>query len=358
MGNIIDYLHWRGDLSFKKDPLNDLDNMILSELCYIDYSDSVSLFPSKEKTTLFNATNSVFEHVDKEDIVLGLIMPSEIIELADIAIETNRYKNIYMSNYINEVDKFHCMQFSAITFHLPNNMLYIAFRGTDDTLIGWQEDLDMVCKFPIPAQKMAVKYLHKIAKLFPDEKIILGGHSKGGNLATYAAIYCFKNVKDRIVKVYNNDGPGFHTEHIDLEKYELVKHKITRIIPFESVIGVVFDNFSGNTIIVDSKVKGVYQHDAFSWLCQRTSFEEVEKLSDNSVKLDMAITAMLEKMTSKDRIDFASNIYDFIVLLNQNTLTEVNNNKFSFIKKLNRINNKSKKIFMELMYNFIRYNQV
>lgn len=358
MANIIDYLHWRGDLSFDTHPLNELDNLILSEICYIDYSDTVSLFPSTEKTTLFNATNSVFEHVNKDDIVLGLIMPGEIIRLADIAMDTNRYKNIYMSNYINEVEKVHCMQFSAVTFHLPNNVIYIAFRGTDDTLIGWQEDLDMVRKFPIPAQKMAVKYVNKIAELFPEDNIIIGGHSKGGNLATYAAIYCNLSVKDRIIQVYNNDGPGFHKEQINLEKYYLVKHKITRIIPDESIVGVIFDDFSGKTIIAKAVVKGIYQHDAFSWSCQHTEFVKAENLSENSEKLDEAITAMLERMNQKERVDFANNVYEFIVLLNQNTLTEVNNNKFNFVKMLNKLNTKNKMIFMELIYNFIRYDQI
>ena len=358
MANLIDYVIWRGDLSFSASNFNAIDNMIFSEIAYMDYENIVFSFPSLDKIAFNKATDTLFNVVEKKDIVLGLILPHEVIELADKIKDSNRYSKISMSNYINIISKEEKMQFSAMCFHINKNLIYIAFRGTDDTLIGWQEDLDMVHTFPVPSQKMASKYVNQIAELFPECNLILGGHSKGGNLATYASIYCKKEVKQRIVNVYNNDGPGFNKGHLNLEKLKEVQNKIIRIIPKESIIGVVFDDYSGTTMIVDSKVKGLYQHDAFKWEILGNNFVLVDNLSDNSVKLDNAVTKMLEKMDHKERTLFAKNVFDFITLLNKNTLIDCQKDVFGMLKYANTINPKNRKIFMELMYNLVKYKQI
>lgn len=358
MANLFDYINWREDISFKVSSLNEIDNLILSEIAYMDYENIVSSFPSTDLISFKQATNTLFNVVKKEDIVLGLIVPNDIIELADEMKDTTRFSKVMMSNYINSVDSNDCHQFAAMCFHLSKDKIYIAFRGTDDTLIGWQEDLDMVCKFPVPSQKLAVKYVNQIAELFPDAKLYIGGHSKGGNLATYAAIYCKEEVKKKIIQVYNNDGPGFNKGFINLDRYNLIKDKITRIIPKESIIGVIFDDYSGNTIIVDSFVKGLYQHDAFTWEIYANRFVKVKELSDNSIKLDMAITKMLERMDHNERKAFASNVFEFITILNKNTLIECQKDVFGLLKYIKTLNPKNRKLFMELIYNLIKFKQI
>ncbi len=358
MANILDYVYWRGDLSFNKSHFNDVDNLILSEICYIDFAKGIKKFPSDELVSLKDAANIVFEHVKKEDMVLGLIVPNSIVELCDKAKDCKRFGSIMVSNYVNHINNKTSCQFSAMCFHLPNDVIYIAFRGTDDTLIGWQENLNMVCTFPVPAQKKAVSYIQKIAELYPNSSLFIGGHSKGGNLATYGAIYCEDAIKERILKVYCNDGPGFINENVDETKFNLIKDKIVRIIPQSSVVGLIFDEFCGQTKIVESSVRGIKQHDGFSWQIQVNSFRLVDGISDNARKLDEAITKMLQRLDEQQRKDLAGNVYQFVIELNKSTLMEVHKDSIRLLRYLNKITSKNKKIFMELIFNFIKYKQL
>ena len=358
MANLFDYVHWRGDLSFNKSKFNDIDNVILSQICYVNFSKNISKFPSTETKLLKNSIEDVFSLVKKEEMVLGLIVPQSIVELTDKIKDKKRFNNIEVSNYIDNVSKKKIMQFSAMCFHLSNNLIYIAFRGTDDSIVGWQENLDMVANCPVPSQLKAKDYVNKIAALFPDASFILGGHSKGGNLASYAAIYCHDDIKDRIVKVYNNDGPGFLKEKIDLTKYELVKEKMCRVIPFCSIVGLMLDPFFGKSVIVNSHVRGLRQHDAFTWEVDVKKFEEVDDIHPNAKKLDEAITAMIYKLSAEERKDLADNVFTFVEELNKDTLIEVQKDSIRFVRCLNKINSKNRKIFLEFMYNIIKHKQL
>ena len=133
MANLLDYVNWRADLLFSMDPFNTVDNVIFSEISYMDYENIVPSFPSLDKITFNKATTTIFKAVDKKDMVLGLILPYEVINLADAMKSTNRYSKVYLSNYINKTSKKEKIQFLAMCFHINKNLIYIAFRGTDDT---------------------------------------------------------------------------------------------------------------------------------------------------------------------------------------------------------------------------------
>lgn len=357
MAKLFDYLTLRGDVTFKYSPFNIVDSLILSQISYIDFSNSAPRFISEKQLNLQDVVKNVFSTVKKEEMILGLIVPNTILELADAGKDTLRYKDVKISNYVDIVDKKRRCQFSAMCFHLPNNTIYIAFRGTDDSLIGWQEDLDMLCKFPIPAQVEAAKYVDKIAKIFPTSVLILGGHSKGGNLAAYASIYCKDNVKIRIKDVYCFDSPGFDLNNIDENKYKIIKKRITRIIPQSSVIGLIFDNIATKTIIVKSDGKGITQHDAFTWHITHNYFVQVDSLDENATKFDEALKKMIGDLNEEDRYDLASNCYDLVKRLNQETLLEIQKNPISFMKEVDVISPKNGKLFMQLAYNVIRFKQ-
>lgn len=358
MANLLDYINLRGDVDFDYSSFNIVDALVLSQVSYINFSSCAPRFLSEKQENLHNVVKNIFKTTKKEDMILGLIVPNTIVELADIGKNSKRFENVYISNYVDIVDKSITCQFSAMCFHLPNNIIYIAFRGTDDTLIGWQEDLDMLCKFPIPAQIEAAKYLNKIAKIFPTSLFILGGHSKGGNLAAYAAIYCNDSIKRRIKKVYCFDSPGFMIDNIDQDKYKKIKRKIIRIIPQSAIIGLIFDNLADTTYIVSSKVKGILQHDAFSWEVKHNHFVCVDSLDKNASKFDEAVKKMLESLTEDERHDLANNVYEFVKELNKDTLLEVQKDSFSLIKYINKISPKNRMLFMQLAYNFIRYKQI
>ena len=177
-----------------------------------------------------------------------------------------RFGNLYISDFINKKDVEQEKQFSAITVHLPNDYIYVAFRGTDNTIVGWREDLNMCFSDTVPSQIDAVNYLNSIAKKYDNEnlKIFVGGHSKGGNLAIYAAAFCDLKFQEKIVTVYNNDGPGFSENIVDTEEYRRILPKIQTFMPQTSIIGRLL-NHKEKIIILESTQTGIMQHDLYSW---------------------------------------------------------------------------------------------
>lgn len=353
MANILDYIHWRGDLSFHQDEFNLLDNLIFSKMAYIDFENSVPNYPTSKKVLCKDAIDEVFVTHEPGKMVLGLIVPKRIVTLTDLAKDTKRFGQIYMSNYVNIIEKETKTQFAAMVFHMDEDTIYVAYRGTDDTLIGWQENIDMLYTSPVESQKLAVDYLNTIADLFPHTNIYLGGHSKGGNLANYATIYCREDVKERIVKCYSNDGQGMDKNYIDLEKFESVKKKIIRIIPELDVVGMIFDCFAGRTIIVKSDAKGVYQHDGFSWQIRVTDFELAPELAKKARKMDKALTKLIKEVPVEDKITFGKNLYDFILASQLDTLLDCKKESLKLLKYLNKFSGRSKQIFLSLVSEFL-----
>lgn len=351
MANILDYLSWRGDLSFLQDSFNDVDGLILAELSYLDFENGISNYPSTDRNTLEHAIDYLFSKVDKTKWVLGVILPQTIVTLANQIKKTNRFRKIKVSNYVNEIDMENQSQFSAMCYHLPENQIVISFRGTDDTLIGWQENLNMAYKFPVPAQEKAALYINKIASLFPHKKLIIVGQSKGGNLAVYGSIYCNDEIKDRIEKVYSYDGQGFRTDNLDKEKYSLVKNKIYKVLPQNSVVGVIFDDYYGKRLVVSSTNKGVLQHDSFSWQIEQSKFVLFKGgIKANSKKFNQELNEFLDSLTQQQIDELAKNVYDFIVELNRKTLLEVQADALRFITYLNKIKYKNRKLFSKFIY--------
>lgn len=354
MANILDYVYWRGDLSFEQDKFNILDNLIFSEMVYLDYGGVVPDFPHHRKLLFKHVIQKVFEEHEKDKIVLGLILPRMIIELVDKSAQSNRFGNVHVSNYVNIIDKETKTQFAAITYHISNDIIYVCYRGTDDSLIGWQENIDMLYTAPVGSQVKAVEYLEKIASLYPEAKIYLGGHSKGGNLANYAAIYCNDSVKERIIHCYSNDGQGMDKNFVDLEKFEAIKDKIIRIIPELDVVGMMFDTFAGKTYIVKSTAKGIYQHDGFSWQIDVNKFKEAPKgLSPKALKLDRQLTKMIKEVPMEDKVTLGNNLYDFIQASQLDTLLDCKKESIKLLKYLNKFSGKSKQLFLQVFGDFL-----
>lgn len=358
MKNLSDYIYLKGNISFEKSPFNEVDNILFSELSYIDFENIISSYPSEKITLLSAVTDNLFKAKKKEDIVLGLIIPQEIIQICDDASKSIRYENVKVSNYINKVSKEFAYQFSAMCFHLPNDIIYIAFRGTDDTLIGWQEDLNMISTFPVPSQLMAVEYVNTISSIYKNSKIIIGGHSKGGNLAFYSALFCNNNIKDRIMTVYNNDGPGFFKKQISLGELNSVENKLISILPKSSIVGLMFDNVAKNTIIIDTVNKGIRQHDALSWKTEDTTFVRCESIDNKAIKFKKYVDKVLVKLTDEDKANLTKNVYYFVMKLSYDTLLQFKENKYEFFKKFRLLPYKNKRVFIRLIFKLFKYNLI
>jgi len=315
MSNIIDYIKWRGDISIKQDKFNEIDSLILSRFSYFPFD---TLIKENEVLTI----KELSERFKKEDVNnLNILWPDDVYLFPTMG-ESKRFGEMKATKFVNKISQEQEKQFSAITVILPDNTIYIAFRGTDNTLVGWKEDFNMSFKSHLAAQKDAVKYLEDIAKIYTKSKIRIGGHSKGGNLAMYASVFASDKVKNRIISVYNNDGPGFGDDITQTAEYRQGVGKIHTYIPQDSVFGRLLNHEEKYTV-VNSKQKGLMEHDVYSWQLEGKNFTVLKEVTDGSIFVDKAITDWLEKIDVEQREKVIDIIFDVINKTQAKTFAEI-----------------------------------
>jgi len=305
VGNIVSYLRWRGDLSFEQYPFNEVDNLVLSTLAYINLTDVVPVQGQGTSVTIRDAAEIYSEkHNDTEHARLkavSAIKPSLLKEIA----ATNRFGDAILSEYADVISE--ATQFAALTISLDDNTHFIAFRGTDTTIVGWREDFQMSFQ-TVPAQKMAVEYLESVISNH-EQCFRIGGHSKGGNLAIYAAAQCKDSIKGRILEVYDNDGPGFGSEVLTSAQYQSIQCKTIRIIPEFSIIGMLFEHNTPHKIIASSTV-GIIQHDPMTWEISRDRFITRDELTPRCHFLNQIFDTWIESADTSHRESFTKDFFD------------------------------------------------
>lgn len=359
MNNIIDYIDWRGDLSFKISPLNEIDAVILSQLAYIDFSDIVSADFSEKislrQTCVFLATASDYE----KRINFGPLINSEITTLLQKAGESKRFSNIQLCGFVSSTDIEQEKQFAAINFILPDKTNFIIYRGTDQSIVGWKEDFNMAFKLPIPAQIEAVKYFDDACKNLRG-KFYLGGHSKGGNLALFSGTYCNIKNQKRILQIYNFDGPGFEEIVLKDERFLSIQKKIKNFVPKKSVVGILFDTGIEKTI-VESSNNGIMQHDPLTWNLLGTNFVTTEELSKESLFIDKTLKTWLKQTDKDKRETFIEALFNVIESAEANNITEITENWFKssakIIHHLRNLDSDTKDIIFETIKIFFKSAQ-
>ena len=220
MANLMDYLDWRGDLTLDQAPFNEVDNLILAELSFVDFQGIVPGVGEGEGVPLAEAGEAFFARFPEgEKIDMGVLVPDVIPEMLGKMAASRRFGSVKLNCFTDHLDVGRGEQFAALTIETGDGLLYLSFRGTDDTLAGWKEDFELACMPEVPAQKKALRYVRDVAKQYPRRRLRLGGHSKGGNLAVYAGVFCPAAVQRRIEAVWSNDGPGFHEDLLDLPEH-------------------------------------------------------------------------------------------------------------------------------------------
>ncbi len=329
MANMTDYIDWRGDILFSELGLNEVDNLILSAMCYVDFEGIVS--PSFNKPILLRtaARKYLLRHRG-EKAYLGAIVPPQIVTLMARAAKSKRFGSVRVCGYINHINDESQTQFSAITYLLDEKNICVAYRGTDDTIIGWKENFNMSFMHPVPAQIEAVSYLEGVAAERIGNLYVVG-HSKGGNLSAYAVTKCKRAVLDRIVSAFNNDGPGFNSEFIESDEYKNAKNKIRTIIPESSVVGMLLEHEESYEVIKSSGV-GLLQHDPLSWEVMGGSFIHLDTISEESKFIDKTIKEWLSEMSADDREMFVDKLFDALSSTSAKTLTDLNTDRRKIFK--------------------------
>ena len=294
MATMFEYLRWRGDLTFSQDPLNAIDALIFSALIYVRYGGSVEKNP-QEPVLLRTAAEEFFSMEDCEERV----RVKNDLELLREAAKTKRFGQVELTHYRDLLIPEQETQFAAVCFRLDDGSLFLAFRGTDNTLVGWKEDFNMTFQQTIPAQRLALQYVREMAAEY-DAPFYLGGHSKGGNLAVFAAARSAPMVQQRILSVYNHDGPGFTKYLMGDPGYLVMVPKIKTFVPQSSVIGMLLDHEEPYTVI-RSKTVSLLQHDLYSWELIGREFIRMQEITEESRFMDAALKHWFEDMTNAER---------------------------------------------------------
>ena len=316
MANMFDYLNWRGDIPFSVMDVNEVDALIFSVLAYVFYDDVVPSVPG-EWISLRLARQKLLALPEPDS--RGRV--AEDVRLLEASAETERFGNVEMGFYRNFFEETTETQFGAVTFRMDGNSVFLAFRGTDNTIIGWKEDFNMTFRETVPAQRLAAVYAMEVAR-WHTGKLHMGGHSKGGNLAMYAAAKCPAEVQARIVDVYNHDGPGFDREMMENAGYLGIVPKIRTFIPRSSVFGMLLEHKEPYRVIESTQV-GLLQHDPYSWEIKGGRFVHLPQLGEDSRFLDKTIRVWLEGLEKEERGAFFEAVFDLLLLENASQVRDI-----------------------------------
>ena len=291
MSNIFDYLTWRGDLLFTQDAPNGVDALIFSGLAYIPFVGRAS----EETVTLREAAA---EFLALEDCEARVRLKNDLPLLRQAA-RSDRFGLTKITMYRDLLIPEQETQFAAVTFLLDDGTAFLAFRGTDDTLVGWKEDFNMSFQQTVPAQRLALQYTRDVALEY-NLPLRLGGHSKGGNAAVFAAARSSPMIQGRILEVYNHDGPGFTDYLMGDPGYRAMVPRIKTYVPQSSVIGMLLEHEEPYTVVKSRQV-GLLQHDFYSWEVLGRDFVKMEEVTEGSQRLDTTIKAWFAQMTNQER---------------------------------------------------------
>jgi hypothetical protein len=290
MGTILEYLGWRLDVPLRVAPFNPVDNLILSVFAYLPLDGS-------EGHTIAEIAQKVCAREQNTPY-------RELMRLMGTGARFGRMRVVSFQDQFSEEEE---KQFAAVTVALGDGTSFVAFRGTDATLIGWKEDFNMGFADVVPAQRESAKYLNEISRRV-DGILRVGGHSKGGNLAVYASLFCENEARGRIREIYNNDGPGLTQKMQECSEYALIEPRIRTYLPQTSIIGMLMEH-TERYQVVRSEGFGVMQHDPFTWQTARDDFIKEGGLRAGSLYVDKTIKQWVASVSQEDRKAFIDAVY-------------------------------------------------
>lgn len=251
----------------------------------------------------------------------GLADPKLTQGLYQAVADSPRFASIRLNAYADRFSAEREMQFAAVTMLLDDGTLAVAFRGTDDTFVGWKEDFNMAFRYPVPAQQEAARYVCDIAQLWRGP-IALLGHSKGGNLAVYAAINAPADVAARITAVYSLDGPGFPADIVRGKAYTAMTGRIRKVVPDASIVGMIFEA-PEPCRVVRSDQSGPMQHLAFSWQVTDGDFDYLPDVAPSSRLFNRSLNEWLTSMSVTQRERVVDALFDILAASDTNGIFEL-----------------------------------
>lgn len=317
--NIIDYVYDYGKYTFEEKPFNEVDSLIFSELSYVNFDGMLDglrkhcKFISLEKLKNFENFYLSFKET---------LNPNKFRLLYLALISSKRFQKIKLGFYENKFSDKEELQFSAVTYKLDKKTVYVAYRGTDQTMTGWKEDFNMSFMDIIPSQIEAASYLKYVMKN-TKYNVIAGGHSKGGNLAVYAAYCSYRENDKRIKIVYNHDGPGFNEKFLKDNNLDEISERVHKTVPKTAIIGMILQH-TDKYNVVEAVGQGIDQHDPFSWIVENNKFKYLISIDKKSEMLNKVVNRWISSMDEETRKSFVDSLFDVVTNAKISNLQDFN----------------------------------
>ena len=317
MANLIDYIKWRGDIPFSAMPFNEVDGLILSHFSYMPF-DGINFRPNyTRKAYTIEKISLLLQDYEESDFHLP--NDKEFIQLLGKSV---RFKDLRLTNHVRHHINSEVIQFDAITIHISDDEMYISFCGTDATIVGWKDDFYISFMDETETQKTGQAYTKKVMTKYPDKKVHIGGHSKGGNTAVYSAVKLPPEMKERVLDVRNYDGPGFPRRFRRNNDFDSIVDRLSTYVPQDSVFGQIFEHVGDKQVVI-SNATGILQHDVYSWEVIGKDIVEIDKNSVFSKINYDAISNWLETTSPETRKTVIDIVFDVMMDTNKETVTEI-----------------------------------
>lgn len=351
MATSIEFIKKYSNMTFDELDFTDVENLILCEIFYMPFEKAIRCGFEAEPILFSDACRKVFAYNGYKHISPGFLMNNGISGKMLALADTKRYKDVKMYACETVFATEPAVQFGAVTFILPNGKKVVVFRGTDDSWVGWREDLQIFTKKGIPSHKLCVDYLERVSRELPNGDIIICGHSKGGHIALHSALYCSENVRKRIVKVYNNDGPGFYSyNYLESKPYNDIKPKYRHFVPDSSFIGMLLVHDDDYIPVKSTKLFGMMQHDPATWRIKGTQFLTRDELTFLAKVVDLVLKKVIYGIDDEHSLNFDDVLAQVIRGTGQINITNFSKNLIPSVKGAKRswdnVDEAAKKLFV------------
>lgn len=341
--------------TFSEHPFFEVDSLVLSQFSYIHLGNLIASLSGGSVRRpytlqqLYRAECFSYFFADQPDAARNQ-------ELLCACAASPRFRDIGIAYYEEDFDEASQKQFCAMTFFIDADTSYIAFRGTDSTLVGWKEDFNMAFLTPVPSQEAALTYTLAVAKHVRGN-LMLGGHSKGGNLAVYAAMMSPARLQDRIVSIYSHDGPGFKDNIFESEAYLRIKDRIQKTLPQSSLVGMLLEH-QEDYAVVESNGIGILQHNPYSWIVRDGAFVKLSSLTTGADYLNRTLSAWLAELSDEKREQFVDALYSVISATNITSFTELRGSwqtEFpTLVENMKHMDDQTRQILQQTLKSLVR----
>ncbi len=348
MGTILDYLREYGDYTLEEKPFSDVDSLVISQLSYLKFD---GIVPGPEQDAAPVSLAQIAAHADYDHLYADERYRKDNTALFSGVLKSRRFGGMLLWNYVNQIEPEQESQFSAVVCGLSGELVYVVFRGTDENIVGWKEDLNLAFSEPVPGQRRSVQYLTQAARTIPGS-FFVGGHSKGGNLAVYAAMHCDPQVRARITAIYDHDGPGFRPEVRIQGAWQEIEGRIHKTVPHSSLVGMLLYT-DGDYQVVESKTIGPAQHNPYTWLVAGDAFRMVDEIRPGQKFMDQALNEWILSLDQEQMHVFVDTLYRVVQASEADNLIDFNAHWFQSIQRIGRamgeVDGETARVVMQIM---------